>query len=408
MARGINRLTDLEVKSWIKNPARTPKKLFDGDGLFLTMTPSGTAVWRLRYRLGARDAVFSIGKHSDVSLKQAREERDAARALLRQGKDPVVMRQVDRAKILAQQGNTLAEIGEAWLAQKKGGWSEAHYMTTSETFERHVTKYIGRLPIQECSHALIATVVERLGERVDTAQKVRQILAGVFRYAQAKGKFVGENPADAAREVIGRRKLKGRRAAFTTWPELGDLLRRAESANLTSAVRMAHRLCAFTAARIGNVISAQWTEFDLNAEPPLWVIPRAKMKSQDRHFDHKVILGKQIADELRAWSAATEGEGYLFPAVAGGQEFISSESVSKAYRVTLKLADKHSPHGWRSAFSTLARDNGFDREAVELALDHVHDNDVARAYDRGERLDLRVELATWWNEQLMKAQRGEL
>jgi integrase len=74
--------------------------------------------------------------------------------------------------------------------------------------------------------------------------------------------------------------------------------------------------------------------------------------------------------------------------------------------VTLGLADKHSPHGWRSAFSTLARDNGFERDAVELALDHVHDNEVARAYDRGERLRERIRLAAWWGEELTKAQRG--
>jgi hypothetical protein len=76
------------------------------------------------------------------------------------------------------------------------------------------------------------------------------------------------------------------------------------------------------------------------------------------------------------------------------------------YRVTLGLANKHSPHGWRSAFSTLARDNGFERDVVELALDHVHDSEVVRAYDRGERLAQRIKLMNWWDEQLTKAQRG--
>jgi hypothetical protein len=43
---------------------------------------------------------------------------------------------------------------------------------------------------------------------------------------------------------------------------------------------------------------------------------------------------------------------------------------------------------------------------VELALDHAHDNEVARAYDRGERFTQRVELFNWWGEQLAAAQRG--
>ena len=56
MAGGINKLSHRAVESWIKKgDARTPKKLFDGDGLFLAITPAGTPVWRLRYRLGEKD-----------------------------------------------------------------------------------------------------------------------------------------------------------------------------------------------------------------------------------------------------------------------------------------------------------------------------------------------------------------
>jgi hypothetical protein len=43
---------------------------------------------------------------------------------------------------------------------------------------------------------------------------------------------------------------------------------------------------------------------------------------------------------------------------------------------------------------------GFSREATELALDHVADTAVVRAYDRGERLAERERLALWWNNQL--------
>ena len=43
---------------------------------------------------------------------------------------------------------------------------------------------------------------------------------------------------------------------------------------------------------------------------------------------------------------------------------------------------------------------------VELALDHAHDNEVARAYDRGERFDEHVKLFQWWGKQLAAAQRG--
>ena len=168
---------------------------------------------------------------------------------------------------------------------------------------------------------------------------------------------------------------------------------------------MAHRLCAFTAARIGDVVDAEWREFRLDDEQPVWVIPRAKMKVTERDIDHRIRLCPEIVAELRQWKGIIGGRGYVFPSPAGGKH-IGRESIEKVYRVTLGLAGKHAPHGWRSAFSTLARDNGFAREVVELALDHAHDNDVARAYDRGERFSQRIELLNWWGEQLTAAQRG--
>jgi integrase len=168
---------------------------------------------------------------------------------------------------------------------------------------------------------------------------------------------------------------------------------------------MAHRLLAFTAARIGNVVTAEWSEFHLDDEQPVWIIPRVKMKVATRDTDHRIPLCPEIAAELRHWQGVFGRRGYVFPSPTGAQ-YIGRESIEKVYRVTLGLARKHSPHGWRSAFSTLARDKGFNRDVVELALDHAHDTEVARAYDRGERFAQRVELFNWWGSQLAAAQQG--
>ena len=157
--------------------------------------------------------------------------------------------------------------------------------------------------------------------------------------------------------------------------------------------------------RIGNVVNAEWREFQLDDEQPVWIIPRAKMKVATRDTDHRVPLCPEITGELRAWKEVFGARGYVFPSPTGGKH-IGRESIEKVYRVTLALDGKHSPHGWRSAFSTLARDNGVARDVVELALDHAHDNEVARAYDRGERFTQRVQLFNWWGEKLSAAQRG--
>jgi integrase len=168
---------------------------------------------------------------------------------------------------------------------------------------------------------------------------------------------------------------------------------------------MAHRLIAFTGMRIGNVVEAEWKELHLDQETPVWIIPRAKMKVKDRLLDHRIPLGIEIAEELRQWQKMFGGKGYVLLSPMG-EKHIGRESIEKMYRVTLELGGKHSPHGWRSALSTLARDNGYARDVVELALDHADDNEVARAYDRGERFEERIKLFQWWGKQLAAAQHG--
>jgi len=263
---------------------------------------------------------------------------------------------------------------------------------------------IGKLPVKDITPQILATVVEAILKRGvrETAAKVLQHINAVFRLGQLRG-LRRDNPAEPVPEILPPKGPVGRMPAILTWEGLGDVLRRAEAAHLSPAVRMAHRLCAFSVARIGNVVEADWQEFDLESEVATWIIPRAKMKSRDRHHDHKIVLAPCIASELRVWRSTVGGRGPVFPSPQGGKH-ISRESLEKVYRVTLGLAGKHSPHGWRSAFSTLAKDHGFERDVVELALDHVHDTDVVRAYDRGERLEQRIKLMYWWGEKLGTAQ----
>lgn len=406
MTGGISaKLTDKAVKAFVVSAA-PGKKLADGGGLFLFMPKIGGANWRIKYRIAGKEKIYSVGTYPLISLAAARVALSEVKALLLEKKDPVSERRINKAAAAAGSEQTYKAVAQDWLTMKKKEWSPRHYSKSVRAFERDVYPTLGNLPVASITPAMVAKTIETIHKRdvLETATRILQHVNGVFRYAQAKG-LCRDNPAGPAREVLPRKKDSGRLPAFTDWVSLGDVLRRAELARLSRPVRMAHRLCTFTAARIGNVINAEWSEFDLAAEAPVWTIPRGKMKVATRDIDHRIPLCPEIAEELRQWRAMTSGRGFVFPSPTGGQH-IGRESIEKSYRVTLNLQGKHCPHGWRSALSTLARENGFDREVVELALDHAHDNGVARAYDRGERYGQRVELFNWWGLQLAAAQRG--
>jgi integrase len=402
---GAGRLSDKGIKAFVIKAERG-KKLADGGGLYLFVTPAGGTTWRIKYRLDGKEKIYSIGPYPLITLAAARVELGEVKGLLLEGKDPVSNRRVNRAAHAASADNTFQAVAQEWLAMKRKEWSVGHFTKSARAFERDIYPALGKLPVANITPAMVAMAIQDIHKRdvLETATRILQHLNGVFRYSQAKG-LCRDNPAAPAREVLPRKKDSGRMPALLDYVALGDVLRRAQMARLSPAVHLAHRLCAFTAARIGNVVTAEWSEFQLGCDQPVWTIPREKMKVTSRDIDHRLPLCPEIAEELRRWQSMTGKKGFVFPSPTGGKH-IGRESIEKVYRVTLKLAGIHSPHGWRSAFSTLARDNGFERDVVELALDHAHDNEVARAYDRGERFAQRIELLNWWGSQLFAAQLG--
>lgn len=424
--RGTNRLTPKEIDGWLarKRSGKPRKddpaaKLSDGDGMYLTLTRAGSPVWQIKFRAPSlnpdkageiTEQVYSLGPYPAVSLADARADRDKVRAEIRAGRNPLQVRVLDRAAELASSGTTFEVVAREWLTKKKTEWSAIHYLKSEQALERDILPLLGQLPIAEIRPLMVSAAVEKIVSRGanETARKVRQHIGGIFRLAQAKGLCdYKENPAEPAREMLPKKNLQKRRPAMLKWSELGAVLRAAEAARLSPVVRMAHRLLAYSAVRISNVIFAEWSEFHLEGDTPKWIIPRRKMKSQDREHDHTVILGPTIAAELTEWKRLDSGKGYVFKSPVDPKKPITREAIEKAYRVTLDLQDRHTPHGWRSALSTLAREEGgFSRDVVELALDHIHDNEVVRAYDRGERLKERIRLMNWWDSHLTAAERG--
>lgn len=267
---------------------------------------------------------------------------------------------------------------------------------------RDVLPALGELPIDRITSAMVANVVEKIAARgaEETAGRILQHIGGIFRLARSRG-LIHENVAADVREVLPKRKRRTGRPALIVFDELRDVLRRADLAPVSPSVRLANRLIAFSAQRIGNVVAATWDQFDLESTCPTWKIPREQMKVRDRDGDHRVPLGPTITAELLAWKRATGGKGVVFPSPSGKRAFVGREAIEKLYSEVLELDGRHSPHSWRTAFSTLSRELGdFDRDVVELALDHVSDGKVIRAYNRAQRFDQRVRLARWWDAQL--------
>jgi integrase len=406
-SRGLNRLTDRGVKSFIakaRTGAAGRRKLADGGGLYLTLTPAGTPVWRIKYRLGGRERLFAAGIYPDVTLESARLQRANVKEHLRAGRDPIKARLIDRQTAALATDDTFAAVAEVWLEKQRRDWSGIHYETSKRALARDVFPTLGGLPIDSMTTPMIAHVIEKIAERgaQDTAGRVLQHITAIYRFARSRG-LVRDNVAADVRELLPRRRRKAGRPALVNLDDLRDVLRRANVAPVAPATRLANRLLAFSVQRVGNVVAAKWDQVAFNGSTAVWTIPRSEMKVKDREGDHRVPLGPTITMELLAWRDAIGDEGYVFPSPSGKRAHVGRETIIKLYVDVLGLQGRHSPHSWRTSFSTLAREVGeIDRDVIELLLDHVSDSQVIRTYNRAQRFAQRIRAAEWWDGELAR------
>ena len=126
-------LSDLAIRK--ARPADKPLRLFDGGGLYLEVTPSGSKLWRWKYRVGGKEKRLALGAYPETSLAEAREKHFEARKKLSSGIDPGLQRKVEKFLKTEGGGNTFGVIALEMLAlrSKKNATTRACAWPPSQT-----------------------------------------------------------------------------------------------------------------------------------------------------------------------------------------------------------------------------------------------------------------------------------
>jgi hypothetical protein len=94
MARITKPLTDKEIKG---SKAREKEyKLFDGGGLYLSITPNSKKWWRLKYTFDGKEKRISLGVYPIVTLQDARKKREDLKYQISQGINPAQERKDEK------------------------------------------------------------------------------------------------------------------------------------------------------------------------------------------------------------------------------------------------------------------------------------------------------------------------
>ncbi|MBB5189639.1 hypothetical protein HNQ50_000349 [Silvimonas terrae] len=276
MPRNTKPLTDTECKQ--AKATDKERKLFDGGGLFLLVTPTGSKLWRMKYaRPNGKEGKLSFGAYPEVSLGAARAQRDAARSLLAQGIDPGMQRQQEKEAAAFAAENSFEAVARAWFTKFMTGRSESHRERTINRLESDVFPWLGKRPVSEIRPQELLACLRRIEERgaIETAHRVRWSCSKVFRFAIASG-LAESDPADLLKEALTRPDPKTF-ATITDPVKVGALLRALDDLEASPVVRSAARLAPLVFVRPGELRQAEWAEIDL--EKAEWRIPASKMKS---------------------------------------------------------------------------------------------------------------------------------
>jgi integrase len=387
-------LTDLKVKS-IKPQTKT-KKYFDGGGFFLEVTPTGSKLWRLKYRFQGVEKLISLGKYPEISLKDARNRKEDAKRLVANGINPMDQRREEKAASIESNQNHFEKVAMEWLTKQNKVWADNHSTRISQRLERDVFPYIGKIPVDAITPPDLLKVLHRIEgrEAYETAHRTRGNFGQIFRYAIATGRL----SSDPSRDLRGAlTQVKGDHLPAVTEPkEVAELLRSIDGYRGSPIVSTALKLAPLVFVRPGELRQAEWAH--INMETGEWRFAVSKTKT-----DHIVPLSRQALEILYEIRPLTGGGRFVFPSARTNDRAMSDNAVLAALRSLGIPSDKMCGHGFRAMARTLLDEVlGFPPHLIEHQLAHAVRDALGRAYNRTQHLPERKKMMQAWADYLFE------
>jgi integrase len=356
----------------LKKPSKLERHL-DSDGLYLEVTPNGSKNWRYRYKsFSGSWTMKALGSFPDVSLERARELRDDFKTV----KD---YREV-----------TFEQAAQEWLHFKDYA-SDKNRLIVQRRIESYLLPELGNKLLSHIRPKDLLPILKRLEKRVylELARRVQNIASQIFKYG-VKNLYCETDPAQPLQGATKKPTVKHMAAIIKT-SGFADLLQRIEQAeHLMPSIKLCLQIAPYVFLRSASIRMTRPGDIDLKNK--LWIIPKDKMGRE-----HWVPLTDSMAAILKRAVRLSDGD-FLFNGARVGKP-LSENTLNIALRSLGIDKDTHVFHGFRSSFSTLAREQlRLNSELIELQLGHIEGNKVRAAYDRSQRLEERREMMQAWSD----------
>ncbi|MFZ4536796.1 tyrosine-type recombinase/integrase [Propionivibrio sp.] len=379
-------LTDVKIRQ--SKASDKPRKITDGNGLYIEVKPNGSKLWRYRYKIAGKENLFAIGEYPTVSLQDARQKRDEARVLVKQGIHPSHARQGTLSEQEKENASTFETVARDWLDRKQKTWSAHSHKQATHCIEQNAFPKIGRLPIRSITARHILDILQAMEKRgaESYALQLRQWCSAIFRHAVVT-LCADFDPAAALKGAIHRPQVNHSKAM--TAETIGDLKAKLTKYGGNRTTVLAVRLMIYTFVRTTELRKAVWTEFSGEE----WKIPEERMKMRRTHV---VPLSQQAAclvEELRRITGAGD---WLFPNFRRPNDVMSATTINRALEHMGYASGLWTGHDFRATASTQLHEMGYRTEVIELQLAHVEGNKTKGAYNHAEYITERRGMMQDW------------
>lgn len=412
------RLNDKTVKAL---PASGTRQIvFDNQlpGFGVRVSGGGVKTFLLDYRINGRQRRYTIGKYPAWSVAAARDRASKLRREIDQGTDPLADRKAVSGEL------TVGDLADQYLAEHVAHKNSQSTLTNYSNWLNHcVRPELGRRKISSVKQVDLRKLHREVSkDRPVLANRMIAVVQRMYNFAISE-ELCSENPAKGMQknhEENRDRYLKGDELqrvckALADYPYMHKVRLSREQALQIGAKSEwrkreralpdrlqscnAIRLLMLTGARKGELLSAKWSDIDLQAG--VWTKPGATTKQRTIH---RIPLSAPARELL----AGIEQDGsYVFPSANGGPQ----RDLKKTWRTICELAeiDGVRVHDLRHTYAAQLVSAGLSLPIIGALLGHTQPDTTQRyahlmddplreatervgaivsGADRGERADL--------------------
>ncbi|MCY6412696.1 tyrosine-type recombinase/integrase [Acinetobacter sp. VNH17] len=393
-------LNDLKIKRL--KPREELYRIADHSGLCIEVRPSGGKFWRYRYRFLTKAKMLTIGQYPEITLAYARSKTMEYREQLAKGVAPISHQKNERLEAIKANNGTFRLVASEFMNSRKAQQSKKWEQRRTSYFVKDVYPLIGNKPIHEIDSIDIKTVLDSTMTRIKKSGKgtgevkgifVRQIIGEVMEYAIIT-KRISIDPTYVLRGYIKQPDVTHARPL--TESEKKVLMPKLNAYGGSVSTRNAIKAATYTWLRSIEIRRGKKEYIDF--EDKTWTIPavsRADILAGKRNMKknrmHVVPLSDQTIEIIKEQFSLYPDSEYIFAGEDG--EMMGKTTLNTALS-NMKLEFRM--HTLRATASTVANENGFNKDWVEIQLAHVSDNKTRASYNHAQWLNDRRAMMQWW------------